>query len=71
MRVPGVTGFMTSANWQDAEERSVKRYSAPLTQHKDSFLKFARHIPNGRVPMEEALKVVRGSPNMAYWALTV
>jgi hypothetical protein len=57
-RPPGTPPFMTSANWQDAEERSVKRYIAPLTQHKDLFLRFARHIPDGRVPMEEDVKVV-------------
>jgi hypothetical protein len=54
---PDMAGFMTSANWHDAEERSVKRYIAPLTQHKDLFHKFARYI---RVrPAQEPLDIVR------------
>jgi hypothetical protein len=58
-RPDGTLGIMSSSNLQDAEKRSVKRYIAPITQHKDLFLKFARHIPNGRVSTEEALDVVR------------
>lgn len=44
----------------DQQERSVKEHIAPLTQHKDLFLKFARHVPSGPMPeMQEAVRVVR------------
>ncbi len=56
---PGMTGLMGPANWQDAEKRSVRRYIAPITQHKDLFLKFARLFGSSPVPMQEALEVVR------------
>jgi hypothetical protein len=52
-------GVKTGENWHDAEKRSVKWYIAPITQHKDLFLKFARYIPSRPVEMEEALKLVR------------
>lgn len=56
---PEIKGVMNSANWADAQNRSVKRNIAPLTEHKDLFLKFARYIPNGPVPTQEALGLVR------------
>lgn len=56
---PGMAGFMTQENWRDAEDRSIKRHIAPLTQHKDLFLKFARHMPNRRVSIQEESEIVR------------
>ncbi len=44
---------------QDQQERSVKQHIAPLTQHKDLFFEFARHLPRGHVTTEERLKTVR------------
>lgn len=63
-RAPQVSGLpdataISTENFRDAQDRSVKRYIAPITQHKDLFLKFARHIPNSGVPMEEGLDIVR------------
>lgn len=61
-RPPGTPAGMEvggKASVRDQQERSVRRHIAPLTQHKDLFFEFARHLPSGPVEMQEGLRVVR------------